>query len=199
MFAVEDIDPRIGRLEVEYTTWNWTDGKKSTRIKMVPCNDPNYVSNNSAFSVENILKGRKDNKFLCPDELESLKIQGNYGAENFNYASITLLGCDASELAESAQECATDEEISEKSFNFAMLSPIPNILGENKEDLLAYQLDLTHFIYLDPTHTQETNIFFMESTISLMDSIADIFKLTEREVPIFEHSWSQKLTKWISP
>ena len=74
MFAVEDIDPRIGRLELDYTTWSQTDGKKDMRIKMVPCTDPNYVSNNSAFDFDNLLKGRKDAKFLCPDELESLQI-----------------------------------------------------------------------------------------------------------------------------
>ena len=80
-----------------------------------------------------------------------------------------------------------------------MLSPIPNILGKNKENLVKYQQDLSHFIYLDPTHTQETNIFFMESTILLKEDVADIFELTEREVSIFEHSSSQKLSKWISP
>ena len=41
---------------------------------MVPCTDPEYSSNNSAFSVDNLLKGRKDATFLCPDELESLEI-----------------------------------------------------------------------------------------------------------------------------
>ena len=41
---------------------------------MVSCADPNYITNNSAFSVENLLKGRKDATFLCPDEVESLEV-----------------------------------------------------------------------------------------------------------------------------
>ena len=36
---------------------------------------------------------------------------------------------------------------------------------------------LDALLTLDPTNTQETNIFFIESTIRLMDNIFDIFKL----------------------
>lgn len=49
-------------------------------IKMVPCTDPNYIFNNSAFTVDDLLKGRKEAKFLCPDGLESLELRGNFGA-----------------------------------------------------------------------------------------------------------------------
>ena len=30
-------------------------------------------------------------------------------------------------------------------------------------------MDLTHFYYLDPTHHQNNNIFFMENTIQLKE------------------------------
>ena len=36
---------------------------------------------------------------------------------------------------------------------------------------------LDALLTLDPTNTQETNIFFIESTIRLKDNIFDIFKL----------------------
>ena len=98
MFAVEDIDPRFGRVRIYYKSWSETEGKTETQMKMVPCNDPDYISNNPAFSAENLLKGRKDTSFLCPDRLESLELQGNFGAVDFKYVSIEVIGCDKNEL-----------------------------------------------------------------------------------------------------
>ena len=63
-------------------------------MKLVPCDDPEYISNNSAFSVENLLKGRKETSFLCLDQIDSLKVHGNFGAEDFNYVVIEVIGCD---------------------------------------------------------------------------------------------------------
>ena len=41
MFAVEDIDPRIGRVEVSHSSWfrNNEANDKYTPIKMVPCSE----------------------------------------------------------------------------------------------------------------------------------------------------------------
>lgn len=74
MFAIEDIDPRVGRINVKQTSWTQDAGKVETFVKMVPCTDPNYVSNNAAFKLDNLLRGRKDSKFLCPTDLESLTL-----------------------------------------------------------------------------------------------------------------------------
>ena len=41
VFAVEEPDPRIGRIEVNHTRWDDVDGElmqKSTKIDMVRCN-----------------------------------------------------------------------------------------------------------------------------------------------------------------
>ena len=80
-----------------------------------------------------------------------------------------------------------------------ILDPIPNILGTSREEIIRYDQDLKHFYYLDPTHGQQTNIFFMESTISTKDNIFDIYELSEQEVSLFEQSFFQKLIKWIPP
>ena len=81
MFAIDDIDPRIGHLTATHTRWNNDDeGKIDTPIKMVPCSEllqgGNFEqgSNNEAFILDNILKGRKDTKFICPVELDSMVI-----------------------------------------------------------------------------------------------------------------------------
>ena len=48
-----------------------------------------------------------------------------------------------------------------------MLNAYPNILGEDRTKYVQYSQDVTHYYYLDPTHGQTTNIFFMESMIEL--------------------------------
>ena len=55
---------------------------------------------------------------------------------------------------------------------------------------MQYKQDLTHFYYIDPTHMQMTNMFFMESIISLKDNIWDVFDVTERDKGMFEHGYT---------
>lgn len=80
-----------------------------------------------------------------------------------------------------------------------LLDPIPNILGTSREEVIHYHQDLKHFYYLAPNYGQQTNIFFMESTISTKDNIFDIYELSKKEVSLFEQSFTQKLAKWIPP
>ena len=77
-----------------------------------------------------------------------------------------------------------------------MLKAFPSILGEDRSQVVAYQQDLTHYYFLDPTHIQETNIFFMENTIRLKDNVWDFLELGERDEKLFEHSYSQNVPKW---
>ena len=41
-----------------------------------------------------------------------------------------------------------------------MLKQSPNILGQTSEEMIQYVLDWKHYYYLNPTHSQETNIYF---------------------------------------
>ena len=77
------------------------------------------------------------------------------------------------------------------------MAAYPNILGSNHEEVIKYREDTNHFVYLDPTHTQTMNIYFMENTMSLKDNIWDIFEVTEYEVSIAEHSHTTRTNKWI--
>ena len=84
-------------------------------------------------------------------------------------------------------------------FNLALLSEVPNILGEDTKEIVQYQQDLTHFYYFDPTHRQETNVYFMESTINIKDNIYDIFDATEKDLSVYEIEDSQTQLSWIPP
>ena len=71
-----------------------------------------------------------------------------------------------------------------------MLNAIPNILAEDALEIVEYSEDSTHFYHLDPSHEKNTNIFFMDSTINFNNNEYDLFEFSEKEVQIFEHSYT---------
>ena len=79
------------------------------------------------------------------------------------------------------------------------MATYPNIMGEDKHEVVQYKVDVNHFFYLDPTHTSIQNMFFMESTMSLKDNIWDFFDFSEYEVVIPEHSNVSEASRWIPP
>ncbi len=64
----------------------------------------------------------------------------------------------------------------------------PSLLADDKDTVVSYTPDTTYFKYLDPQISQQTNIYLMESTISMKDNILDIFDASETEVPLFEEA-----------
>ena len=82
--------------------------------------------------------------------------------------------------------CATDEEIASKTVNFAMSKSYPNLLSENKMEPILYEQDMSTYFYLDKDAQQISNIFFMNSSISLEDSVVDFFDVEERDLELFE-------------
>ena len=64
----------------------------------------------------------------------------------------------------------------------------PSLLADNKNEVISYTPDQTYFKYLDPFVSQETNVYMMESTISMKDNILDIFDTSETEVLLFEEA-----------
>ena len=53
-----------------------------------------------------IFKSRGGQTYLCPVGLESLKVRGDYGSENFDFVKISLKGCDLG-----PEECASEAEV----------------------------------------------------------------------------------------
>ena len=63
-----------------------------------------------------------------------------------------------------------------------MLQTYPNILGEDDSEYFTQVTDESMFYYLDPTHRQMINVYFMESVLNLKDKIWDIFEFYEKEI-----------------
>lgn len=107
IFAIEDIDPRAGRVVVKHTAWGpgknkqeangklYVDSNRTT-IEMVDCaslsEDPKYDDFHIATKLllDSIALTRKGTKFLCPVNLESLVVRGHYGAKYFEYVKISI-------------------------------------------------------------------------------------------------------------
>ena len=120
------------------------------------------------------MQGKKPNGWLCPSELESLEVRGSWGAPNFDYVQITLLGCNL------GSECIPKEELHRRVFNLSILKARPNLLAENKEETILYETDMSTFFYIEPRMYQTENIYLMESTITLEDNIWDLLKFDEQ-------------------
>ena len=71
-------------------------------------------------------------KFLCPtiEVVESLQIAGDIGSDVFQYVDIDVIGCQLGD------ECLPDSYVSKFKFNFMFVSAQPNILGQNKEEVV---------------------------------------------------------------
>ena len=165
---------------------------------MVPCEDlapggkhqDQALASNDYFSYRNPLKNRKPGGFLCPINIEKLGLQGNYGSEVFEYLEISVYGCDQETLP-AGEVCANDADVAYNTFNIGFVSPQPNIAGDDPEEMVVYRTEVSHFYYLDPTHTQTSNIFFQRSILLLKKYIWDFFDFTEYELEIVEHASTQ--------
>lgn len=73
---------------------------------------------------------------------ESLEVRGAWGDKQFDYVRIRLLGCDLGE------KCASREQISDETFNIAMLKARPNLLGEDKNETILYETSTSTFFYI---------------------------------------------------
>ena len=79
---------------------------------MVDClsllDDPDYENFHvsTKLLVESILNTKKDKRFLCPVNLESLVVRGHYGAAYFDYVRIQVIGCNLG-----TDECYNDQDL----------------------------------------------------------------------------------------
>ena len=67
-----------------------------------------------------------------------------------------------------------------------MSKSYPNLLSENKMEPILFEQDMNTYFYLDKHVQQISNIFFMNSTITLEDSVVDFFDVEERDLELFE-------------
>ena len=116
MFAIENIDPRVGRIKVTKVSWDNRESetkKEKQVIEMIDCKEYQEGGKYASFDlkkkktlIDNINVDRlQDSTFLCPKiaENESLNVQGHFGSKMFQYVKLKIEGCDLGD------KCFSDE------------------------------------------------------------------------------------------
>ena len=87
--------------------------------------------------------------------------------------------------------CLPDEELAFKSVNILLVNTLPNILleSEHSEIYLERTMDLREYFNIDPTRSQNENIFYVDSQMRIKDNYWDIFDLSEYVLTFFEKTF----------
>ena len=101
MFAIEDVEPRIGKIATKQVYWGNNKEKKKYPVELVNCKEllpggsHEGRSSNSDFLLEKLQQSGREKveNYLCPVDIQSLSLHGHYGSETFNYFEIKLTGC----------------------------------------------------------------------------------------------------------
>ena len=169
MFAISDVDPKVGTLEAHYIKRSKNKEYGFEPIELVQCEEflpggkHEGKSNNELFDIEQLVNGR-DYNHLCPLNITDISLKGMFDSEAFYYVKIGLKGCQLTDGT-----CFNDVEISRESLNFVLLKSSPNILGEHKSEMIEYLHDARHYYNLIPNRRQIENIFFRDVTMNLKD------------------------------
>ena len=72
-----------------------------------------------------------------------------------------------------------------------MVNTLPNILLESEFSSIYIEqtMDLRAYFHMDPTHTQNENIFYINSEMRIKDNYWDIFDVSEYVLKFFEKSY----------
>ena len=106
---------------------------------------------------------------------------------------IALYGCDLGD------ECEEVEKLHKNTINLAILKARPNLLGEEKDQTILYETDMSTFFYVEPRLYQTENIYLMESTISLEDQIWDLIEYEEKNKSITQVESKQQVVRFSEP
>ena len=117
-----------------------------------------------------------------------MQLQGAFGSDLFTYVRVEYAGCS---LENPEVNCADDDELANMSVNLVTLNSQPNIFGQTDNEIIQFVLDFKHFFYLNPTTTQNVNIFYQNAAVSLIKHWWDFLEATEYELELFEGTYSQ--------
>ena len=120
---------------------------------------------------------------MCPIIPDSLIVRGHFGAVNFEYIEIKLMGCNLG-----AGMCASDDDVDGTGINLYGLTAHPTLADSDDGEILKYATEQTYFRFLDTYYEQSTNIFFMESKFSFSNNLFDIFLADDIEEYFFEEN-----------
>lgn len=166
MFAIENIDPRVGTIKAQQVSWVFTpeeDTRVRTEIELVNCNEylkggrlADYDLKAKRFIIDGMnMNRRRDATFLCPYVPEGLKVRGHFSTERFDYVKINIVGCDPA-----VHDCLPEEEVNGTTVNYVSQIAHPSLLDNDIENVVQYNLDYSYFKIIEPEVTQSTNIFF---------------------------------------
>ena len=153
MFAIENIDPRVGRIKAQQVEWDFKEGRKTkTEIEMVDCTEyleggrlAHFELGKKKILVDNISLGRKrDATFLCPYVETDLKVRGHFGSIRFDYVKLNIEGCNLGDL------CFSDEVINGWTVNFMSSRAHPSLLGDDLGNVVTQNVDYSYFKHIDP-------------------------------------------------
>ena len=93
-------------------------------------------------------------KFLCPVNLDSMILEGNFGSKVFKYIEIKAVNCNR-------DDCLPHEELMNKSINFISLKSYPSLLKQDNShddhhnnaeegEVIEYCEDFSYFKYIEP-------------------------------------------------
>lgn len=79
-----------------------------------------------------------------------------------------------------------------------MLKAQPDIFIRNRDAVIAYNTDVYKRYMIDPTSSQQENVFFYESEVLLKDQWYDLFDvMDEYSLKFFETSYNQNTQRYI--
>ena len=83
--------------------------------------------------------------------------------------------------------------------NIVFLKNSVDILADEEDGAIQFEMDNSFYFSLIPSLSQTTNIFFHESALRLNVNYWDFFEFTEDDLFTFEYSQSRSHIMWIAP
>ena len=146
MFAIEDLDPRVGRIEANHVVWDFRgekSNKQRSKLDLIDCNE--YLKEDGThkdkfkdlggkqilidtLNLERKLASKRT-RTLCPANVDSLRLNGHYGTNVFEYVEIKVFGCEE-------DDCFPLEEVLTKSINFVSLRSHPSLQSHDSNKVV---------------------------------------------------------------
>ena len=91
------------------------------------------------------MRGRDDTSFLCPVNLDSLRLQGSISSHDFKYVKIGVKAC------VDRPDCKTRTDFPATGINLVMLKARADILERNRDSVIDYITEVNKRYLIDPT------------------------------------------------
>lgn len=193
-FAVEELDPRIGKLRVFQTIWPSvaiSEERTKHEIPLVKCSDlveagefDFLKEGDEGFLDMNL---RHNSTLLCPNTT-SLIVEGYYHSKSFSYVKIEVDACDPEDLELEGQECGNITEVMEERFQFYTLTAFLDYDEPTEETMVRYNLNSAFHYEIDPRKQQKLDVYYKNSTVKIQNNPFHLFGKSLQDFYIYEFS-----------